>query len=734
MTDIQFNSSNQQFHLCNDNISYVMKLLPDGELVQVYVGEKIPNPKDLSYTISTQNRPLSLFSEENNNNYAMQLIRREYPDYGNGDFRIHALEIMQENGSHITCFKYKSHEIFSGKKTLPSLPATYVEDDLEATTLEITLHDPEIDVDCVLSYSIFQDFDAITRNTKFVNHSNTPYHLTKAMSFNLDLPDQDYHMITLAGVWAREREIVRTPLRHGIQGIYSNRGHSSSEHNPFLALVRPNTDEFQGECFGFTLVYSGNHLAEVEADTQGMCRVSVGIHPQGFDWKLTDSFQTPEAILVYSKDGLNKMSQTFHNLLGKRLCRGYWRDKPRPILLNNWEATGMNFSETQILDMAKEGKELGVELFVLDDGWFGGRDHDKRGLGDWFVTDEKKLPSGIAGLSQKMKEIGIDFGLWFEPEMVNEDSQLFREHPDYVLCTPNREKSLGRNQYVLDFSNPEVVDCIYNMMAKLLKEADISYVKWDMNRYITQCYSEKLPKDQQGEVFHRYILGVYALYQKLIDQFPKVLFESCASGGSRFDAGMLFYAPQTWASDDTDAIERTKIQYGTSMLYPTSSIGAHVSVVPNHHNHRVTPFLTRNHVAMFGAFGYELDLSVLCSEEKKVVAEQISYYKMYRSVFQYGKFYRLANPFSENVCSWMSVTEDKSEAMVLYCQILAVPNVMTKFLKCKGLNANQLYSVEGFTETFTGNELMNIGIPIYSDMWAQSLPDFTSKLFHIQSL
>ena len=478
-----------------------------------------------------------------------------------------------------------------------------------------------------------------------------------------------------------------------------------------MILKRPTADEFQGEAIGFSLVYSGNFLAQAEVDTHGSTRMLMGIHPDGFDWKLEkgESFQTPEAVMAYTDKGLNHLSQTFHKLYQRRLARGYWRDKARPILINNWEATYFDFTEERIVEIAEKAKECGVELFVLDDGWFGQRSSDKAGLGDW-VANRERLPQGIEGLAERISSLGMKFGLWFEPEMVNKDSDLYRAHPDWILQVPERTNSHGRFQHVLDFSRKEVVDAIYEMMSKILGNAKISYVKWDMNRSITECFSAALPADRQGEVFHRYILGVYDLYERLTSRFPEILFESCASGGARFDPGILYYAPQGWTSDDTDAVERLKIQYGTSYCYPVSSMGSHVSVSPNHQLNRETPLYTRANVAYFGTFGYELDLNKLTEEEQEEVKKQIAFMKEYRELFQFGTFYRLSSPFENNVTAWMSVSEDKKTAIVGWYRVLNPVNGSYTRLKLCGLLEDAEYTVEGQNGTFFGDELMNLGI------------------------
>ena len=560
------------------------------------------------------------------------------------------------------------------------------------------------------------------------------------MSLNLDLPDKDYVWMQLSGAWSRERYVKNRILEQGITAIDSMRGNSSHEHNPFMVLKRPNAGETSGEVIGFSLIYSGNFRMQAEVDTHDVTRITVGINPDRFDWKLEpgEEFQTPEAVMVYSDQGLNKMSQTFHRLYAKRLARGYWRDRPRTILNNNWEATYFNFTEDRLVQIASKAKECGVELFVLDDGWFGQRNDDHAGLGDW-VANPERLPNGIKGLSERIEAMGIKFGLWFEPEMTNRDSDLYRAHPDWILHTPGRNASHGRYQYVLDFSRKEVVEYIYEMMAKILSEAKVSYIKWDMNRSITECYSVALPADRQGEVFHRYILGVYDLYERLTSEFPEVLFESCSSGGGRFDPGMLYYAPQGWTSDDSDAIERLKIQYGTSLCYPISSMGSHVSVIPNHQVFRKTPLHTRANVAYFGTFGYELDLNSLKEEEIAEVKEQIIFMKKYRKLFQFGDFYRLKSPFEGNETIWMVVSEDKKTAIVGYYRTLNGVNQAYSRIKLQGLDPDMLYeNILNKTENY-GDELMNFGL-ITTDVTAGEVPgdatpctDFESRIYTLKA-
>ncbi len=708
--EILFHDNSKEFHLTNDKISYVMKVLYNGQIGQLYYGSKIHDRESFAHLFETQFRPMVCGPKENPS-FAIETAKQEYPSFGTGDYRNPAFEIYREDGSYISDFKYVGHEIMDGKPALEKLPATYVEDGKEAKTLEIYLKDEVLNAKMTLRYTIFRDYPVIARSVIFENVGSENLKLTKAMSMCLDLPDYDYDWVQFSGAWARERVPVNRPLASGVQSIESMRGHSSANQNPFVILKRKTADEFKGEVLGFSFVYSGNFIASAEVDTYDTTRFLMGINPRQFTWDLVpgEKFNTPEVVMAYSNEGLNGMSQTYHDLYRNRLARGQWRDEVRPILLNNWEATYMDFNEEKILNIAKKAKEAGVELFVLDDGWFGARNNDYAGLGDWQVNMDK-LENGITGLAQKVEDMGLKFGLWFEPEMVNEDSDLYRTHPDWVLATPQRAKSEGRHQLVLDFSRKEVVDAIYDMMAKILSEAKISYIKWDMNRSITECYSAGYPANKQGEIYHRYILGVYDLYERLTSTFPHVLFESCASGGSRFDAGMLYYAPQCWTSDDTDAVERLKIQYGTSYGYPIVSMGSHVSVSPNHQLYRVTPIETRANVAYFGTFGYELDLNKLTDEEFAAVKGQVKFMKEYRKLIQFGDFYRLQSPYTNNRSSWMVVSKDKKEAIVAYFKVLNEVNVGFDRTYLKGLNPDVLYEIEGMDNSFYGDELMNAGL------------------------
>jgi alpha-galactosidase len=559
------------------------------------------------------------------------------------------------------------------------------------------------------------------------------------MSASVDLPDKDFTMIQLSGAWSREFNVKERNLEVGIQSISSIRGSSSHQHNPFLALKRKSTTELQDEVYSFNFIYSSNFIAQAEVDQFDTTRVMIGIHPFRFSWKLSknEHFQAPEVVMVYSDTGLNGMSQTYHNLYRKHLIRGLWKNIDRPLLLNSWEATYFNFTERKLLEIAREAKELGIELFVLDDGWFGKRNDATTSLGDWYENRDK-LPNGIKYLAQKINELGLKFGLWFEPEMISPKSELYKVHPDWAVKTPNRPPSFGRNQLVLDFSRKEIVDELYQRMATIIKETNLSYIKWDMNRNITEAYSMCLHADQQNEFFHRYILGVYDLYERLTSEFPHILFESCAGGGGRFDPGLLFYAPQAWASDDTDPVERLKIQYGASFAYPIYSIGSHVSAIPNHQTKRSTPLSFRANVSYFGTFGYELNPLLLTNEEKAIIKKQIEFYKKHRVLIRTGDFFRLKDPFTGNESAWMVVGKDKNEALVGWYKILATPNPKKiQTLKVTGLDPNGKYTINHLEGSYFGDELMYNGIPLPPEFngpnkkIAKRAGDFQSEIFYL---
>lgn len=738
---IIFHETTKTFHLYNEQVSYIFKVIKNGQLANLYYGKVVKDREDFDYLFETSIRAMAVCTYEDDMSFSLEHIRQEYPCYGNGDMHSPAFDFRQENGSRLSDFVFDSFEIVPGKPDIHPLPHVYVEKNDEMTTLKVHLKDLVLQAELDLYYTIDEHRPAIMRSVCVKNIGEKVIQLDKVMSLSLDMPDAQYEMIELTGAWCRERHLKTRLLEHGITAIQSIRGHSSNNFNPFIALKRPHTTENSGEVIGFSFVYSGNFLAQVEVDTYDVSRITMGIHPQNFSWQLKpdNTFQTPEVVLVYSEHGLNQMSQTFHDLYANRLVRGYWRNRPRPILVNNWEATYFNFNEKKVLEIAKEAKELGIELFVLDDGWFGHRDDDTTSLGDWYPYS-KKLPLGISHLSKEVSALGLKFGLWFEPEMVNTDSDLFRTHPEWRLSTPNRNASHGRHQFVLDFSNPEVVDYIYNLIDKVLSESEISYIKWDMNRSMSEVYSSAYPPQQQGEVMHRYILGVYDLYDRLTSKYPEVLFESCSSGGARFDPGMLYYAPQAWASDDSDAVERLKIQYGTSMVYPISSIGSHVSASPNHQVDRYTSMKMRGDVAFFGTFGYELDLTKMFDGEKAEAKQQIKFMKEHRELLQFGTFYRLKSPFEGNITSWMVVSKDQKEALMGWYRVLNQVNVGYMRIALQGLNPEFEYQLNDSERLFGGDELMNIGF-ITSDHTCgekksqdtSQRGDFNSRIFHFKA-
>ncbi|MBM6614496.1 alpha-galactosidase [Desemzia sp. RIT804] len=739
---IQVNEVTKEFHLSNKKVSYIFRVdKKTKQLEQLYFGKHIKHRESFFYLVERENRPANNLYEGDHTS-SLEHIKQEYPSFGTTDFRYPAYQIKWEAGDRVTHLEYSSYNITKGKPILEGLPATYVENETEAETLTVILKDAYSDLEVQLNYTIFTDFPVITRSTRFSNHGSEVIELENAMSTSIDLPDANFELVHLNGAWARETHVERKELHTGLQSISSARGASSHAHNPFMALVRPTSTETNGEVYGFSLVYSGNFTAQIEVDTYHVTRAMIGINPFQFSWKLTNgkSFQTPEAVMVYSDEGLNGMSQAFHELYRTRLARGTWRDEERPVLINNWEATYFDFNEEKILEIAENAAELGVELFVLDDGWFNKRNDDTSSLGDW-VEDKTKLPNGVKGLSEKIHQLGLKFGLWFEPEMVNKDTKLYEHHPDWIIQVPGKNVSHGRNQFVLDFSRPEVVDNLYHQMDAIIDGSQIDYIKWDMNRYISEAFSIALPSDRQGEVYHRYILGVYDLYERLIAKYPNILFESCAGGGARNDPGMLFYAPQAWASDDTDAVERLKIQYGTSMVYPLSSIGSHVSAVPNHQVGRMTSMDMRSHVAYFGTFGYELDITALSQMDKEAIQKHIQFFKKHRKLVQQGDFYRLKSPFEGNHTAWIVVSKDQTEALVGFYQILGTPNPAYERLQLTGLDTEKMYKVHPMEQARYGDDLMAAGLIFADDVTTESETkwkfnrhgDFTSNIFYLTS-
>lgn len=731
---IVYESNSQTFHLQGKSSSYIMQLIKSKYLAHVHWGKQVRGT-NLGGLFALRRRcSFSPSTDPNDLALSLDTLPQEYPAYGGSDFRVPAYQVQLENGTTVSELVYESHRIYPGKPQLPGLPATYVEDEREAESLDVVLVDPLIGLKVILTYTVFRDFDAITRSVRFVNEGEQFIKLLRALSFGMDIAQSNYDMLHLSGTWARERHIERRPLVTGGSVIESRRGSSSHSLNPFMALLAKETDEDHGEAYGFSLVYSGSFMAQAEVDPYGTTRVVMGINSFDFSWLLEpgETFQAPEAVLVYSSEGIGGMSRTFHKLYRTRLCRGEFRDRHRPILINNWEATYFNFNADKIEELAKVGKELGLELLVLDDGWFGKRDNDKSSLGDWFV-DQNKLPEGMPNLVNRVRQQELEFGLWFEPEMISPDSDLYRAHPDWCLHVPQRRRTEARQQLILDYSRQDVRDYIVTVITDILASSPITYVKWDMNRNMTEIGSAQLPPERQRETAHRYMLGLYEVMERVTSAFPKVLFESCSGGGGRFDPGMLYYMPQTWTSDNTDAVERLKIQYGTSLVYPISTMGAHVSAVPNHQVHRTTPLDMRANVAMSGNFGYELDLTTFSEAEKEEVKRQVALYKELRPLIQFGDFYRLRSPFQGVEAAWMFVSEDRTEALVAYFKVLAEPNSPQTKLRLKGLEAGGNYRVCDAAapgeevELFGGDELMHIGLQL--PIWKG---DFRSRLYHLK--
>ncbi|WP_322399887.1 alpha-galactosidase [Massilia luteola] len=725
---IAYDPQQRTFHLRTPSTSYILQVLAGGMLAHVYWGRRLHSASWPGMRNGHEDAVAPAHADLGDRDFSPNTQPQEFPGYGTGDFRHPAYQVRLANGTTVTDLRYASHRIVAGKPRLEGLPATYVEGNGEATTLEITLRDAPSGLVAVLSYTAFAGHDAIARSVRFTNDGRTPLRLARAYSAAVDFPHANFELLHLSGDWAREREIVRRRLEPGMQGIESRRGASGLEHNPFIALLAPGTGEDHGEVYGFSLVYSGSFAARVEVGQYRTARVSMGINDFDFEWLLEpgQSFQAPELVMVYSAAGLDAMSRTYHGLYRSRLARGTYRDKTRPVLINNWEATYFNFDATKLEAIARAGSDLGIELFVLDDGWFGKRDDDHSSLGDW-VVDKRKLPAGLADLAGRVNKLGMQFGLWFEPEMISVNSDLYRAHPDWCLHVPGHDRTEQRHQLVLDLSRKDVCAHVLEAVSAVLRSAPIAYVKWDMNRNMSEIGSSLLPPARQRETAHRYMLGLYGILDTLTSRFPNVLFESCASGGGRFDPGMLYYMPQTWTSDNSDAISRLRIQYATSLVYPLSAMGSHVSAVPNHQVGRVTPLRTRGNVAMSGNFGYELDLTKMGPEDKAEIKRQVAQYKALRGLIQFGDFHRLRSPFEGNDTAWMVVAKDQSEAFVVYVHVLAEANAPLDWLRLRGLDPAAQYVCAADGKTYGGDQLMYAGL-ILPAMNA----DFLSTSWHLR--
>lgn len=698
------------FNLETKNTLYQMKVDRFGVLNHLWYGEKTDCCMDYLLDYPDAGFSGNIYEAENERTYSLNTLPQEYSTSGVGDFRISAISVTHEDGSNALDLRVREYQIKKGKYEIPGLPAVYAKED-EAETLEITLKDTATEAEVILKYGVFEKEDVITRSVVVKNSGKTPIVINKVHSMCLDIPYGDWEWMHFYGRHTMERQAERVPVLHGISESSSSRGTSSHHQNPAVLLCEKDCTETNGHCIGAALMYSGGFQAQVEKDQLEQIRLVMGIHPDTFEWTLEagEAFYTPEVILSCSTTGFAKLSQNFHHIIRNHVCRGTYQLSSRPVLINNWEATYFDFNEEKILNIARQASKLGIDMMVLDDGWFGKRDDDCSGLGDWFVN-EKKLNGGLKALVEKINAMGMKFGLWFEPEMVSEDSDLYRNHPDWAIQIPGRKPMRSRYQLVLDMSNPEVVDYLYGVMSAILRENHIEYVKWDMNRSISDWYTATLSRGRQMEMPHRYVLGLYELLEKLTSEFPDVLFEGCSGGGGRFDAGMMYYCPQIWCSDDTDAHERTFIQYGTSFFYPTSTVGSHVSAVPNHQTGRITSIETRGVVAMAGSFGYELDLNQLSEEEKAVVAKQVTHYKEYQSLIYNGDYYRLANPFEDGMSAWSWISEDKKTILVQGVLFRARPNVLRKTLRLMGLEAKKNYKIAGTEEVYTGVALMSGGV------------------------
>ena len=721
---IRYDEKNKVFLLNTENTTYGIAVVDDRYVEHLWYGAKIEG-ENLRYLLREDEGPLTLAQKKRETGAFLDCAPMELPETGMGDYRESALCVRSVAGHRASELVYMGYEIMKGKPHLEGLPATWGSES-DSSTLKIFCKDALLGMKVTLLYSVFNGSDALTRSVIVENKGTEPFYIEKILSACLDMDDRGFEMISLAGSWARERHIQRIPLGYGRQNVASFKGESSHQEHPFIALVTPGTTQDTGEVYAMNFVYSGNFIAQAEKSQFDSVRMTMGIHPEGFTWKLEpgDTFTAPEVVMVYSAEGLGKMTRTFHDLYREHLIRSPYLHQKRPILINNWEATYFDFDEKKLLEIAKDASQLGIEMLVMDDGWFGKRSYDDSSLGDWYVNEEK-LKGGLCELVENVKKLGMKFGIWVEPEMISPESELYEVHPDWAIQIPGRDITQSRAQYVLDFSREEVVDGVYEMIAKVLKSADISYVKWDMNRQLATLGSYALPADRQGELSHRYVLGVYRMQERLITDFPEILLENCSGGGARFDAGMLYYSPQIWCSDDTDAIERLAIQEGTALVYPVSTIGAHVSVCPNHAVGRTTPFETRGDVALLGTFGYELDITKLSAEEKEQVKEQVEKYHKYNDLIREGDYYRLASVADNGYYdSWMIVDKTKDRALLFYVQVRARANAKSRFIRLAGLDPERRYTVEG--REYTGNTLMQAGVRVPAEFG-----DFKSRLIEI---
>ncbi|MDE6185853.1 MAG: alpha-galactosidase, partial [Lachnospiraceae bacterium] len=703
------------FQLNTAQTTYLIGLSPEGYVGHIYYGRRLKKEGN-NYLLRMKEAPCTPSVNQREKSSFLDRFPMEYPTGGVGDYRESCLDVRGESGSTGCEVFFKSYQITKGKPGLPGLPASFGEPE-QVETLEIVCEDDILNLRAVLSYSVFEKYDVITRSVRIENIGEQHLKLEKVYSACLDMDNKDFEMLTLTGSWARERSIQRGRIRYGKQLVSSRRGESSHQEHPFLALVAPDTTQEQGEVYAMNFVYSGNFLAQAELAQFGNVRMVMGIHSEDFCWNLRpgEVFQAPEAVLIYSSEGLGKMTRCFHDFYREHLIRSPYKYGKRPVLINNWEATYFDFNSEKLLDIAREAKKAGIEMLVMDDGWFGKRNFDDNSLGDWFVNEEK-ITSGLADLVEKVNEIGLAFGIWFEPEMISPDSELYRKHPEWAIQIQGRTPTQCRAQYVLDLSRPEVVDYAYQCVADILHSAPIAYVKWDMNRQLCDIGSSYLNKEAQGELLHRYMLGVYEMQERLVQEFPDLLLENCSGGGARFDPGMLYYSPQIWCSDDVDALERLRIQEGTALIYPLATMGAHVGDCPNHVVGRNTPFETRGHVALAGTFGYELDITKIAQEERDQIPGQVELYHKYHALMQEGDYYRIASWSMEKPYDcWEVAAKDGKEALVTFVQVLAQPNMQSRKIYLHGLAEEADYMLEGTEESYRGEELMKCGFLIPSE-------------------
>ncbi len=707
---IVFDKNSMTFTLNTKNTTYQMRVDKFGFVLHQYYGKKVEGCMDYLITYIDRSFSGNPYEAGTDRTYSMDVLPQELPSFGNGDYRSPACIIKNFDGSYACDFRYRNHKIRDGKYALKGLPAVYA-DDTEAETLELYLMDPVSRVKLVLYYGVLPELDIITRSVKLINDGDGRISVEKLMPACLDMLTGDFDIISFNGRHAMERGYCRSEINPGIYKVESLRGTSSHQHNPCVIMAEKNATEDAGQCFGLAFVYSGGFQCEVEKSQFNQVRLLMGLEEEMFSYELKsgEEFVSPEVIMSYSSDGLTQLSQNFHLCMRNHLCRGKYRDIRRPILINSWEAAYFDFTGEKLLSLASSAAELGVEMLVLDDGWFGNRNSDSEALGDWQVN-ERKLGCSLGDFIQKVNDIGLKFGIWFEPEMVSEKSRLYREHPDWVLRIPGRWSIRSRYQLVLDFSRKTVVDYIYEQVCAVLDQGNVEYIKWDMNRSLADIYSIKT--DCQGKVMYDYVLGLYDFLERLVNRYPNILIEGCSGGGGRFDAGMLYYTPQIWCSDNTDAVDRVHIQYGTSFFYPVSAVGSHVSAERNHQTGRITSLHTRGVVAMAGTFGYELNLEELNDEEKDEIRTQIRKYRYYADLIRTGLYYRLSNPETDPVGAWMIVKEDGSEALVSAVLLELHANMPVNYVRLKGLKENTFYRDTFTDQVYNSTALMEVGVPL----------------------